>query len=177
MNVKFSTKNFRLRDDQKELFEKKLSKFDKYFDSNANATVKLSTIGNDTYIMEIAISVGKLNVRTTAQSDEMTKNIDIALPKLERQILKHKDKFQSKVSKGAFETPTIYEEPKEEEKKANVVKVKKFDVSVTSVDNAIEEMEILDHNFYVFINGDTNKVAVVYKRNDGDYGLIEPEYK
>ena len=105
----------------------------------------------------------------------MNENIDVVLPKLERQILKYRDKISSKVKKGAFETPSIYEQSKDETK-PKIGKVKKFDVSVTTVENAAEEMELLAHDFYVFINGETNKVNVLYKRTDGDLGLIEPEY-
>ena len=60
--------------------------------------------------------------------------------------------------------------------RGKVVKKKIFDIAISSVENAIDEMELLDHNFYVFINDETAKVNVVYKRNDGDFGLIAPEY-
>ena len=57
-----------------------------------------------------------------------------------------------------------------------VVKVKNFDISIVTVDEAIAELELLDHDFYVFVNAENNKVSVVYKRHDGDYGLLTPEY-
>ena len=106
----------------------------------------------------------------------MNENIDVVLPKLERQIIKYKDKISSKMKKGAFETPFIYVKEPEKEEPKQIVKVKKFNVSVTTIENAAEEMELLAHDFYVFINGDTNKLCVLYKRHDGDLGLIEPEY-
>ena len=173
MKVEIICKNYHLDENLKNLLEKKLARFDKYFD-NVTAKVKLSSVG-DSYNMEINIVGGSLNVRSVATSLKMNENIDIVLPKLERQILKHKDKLGSKIKKGAFESPTIYENF-EEEKKPQLVKVKKFNVSVTTVENAVEEMELLAHDFYVFINGETNKVCVLYKRSDGDLGMIEPEY-
>ncbi len=174
MKVEITTKNYRLDEATKALIEKKLAKFDKYFDSDASAKVKLSTVG-DSSVMEISVTQGTLNVRSVATGEKMNENIDVVLPKLERQILKYRDKISSKVKKGAFETPSIYEQVKDETK-PKIVKVKKFDVSVTTVENAAEEMELLAHDFYVFINGETNKVNVLYKRTDGDLGLIEPEY-
>ena len=174
MKVEITTKNYRLDEATKALIEKKLAKFDKYFDSDASAKVKISTVG-DSYVMEISVTQGTLNVRSVATGEKMNENIDVVLPNLERQILKYRDKISSKVKKGAFETPSIYEQVKDETK-PKIVKVKKFDVSVTTVENAAEEMELLAHDFYVFINGETNKVNVLYKRTDGDLGLIEPEY-
>lgn len=174
MKVEIICKNYHLDENLKALIEKKLSKFDKYFDNDAKAKVKLATVG-DNYSMEISVNQGSVNVRSVAVSLKMNENVDIVLPKLERQILKHKDKLGAKIKKNAFDTPSIYEESAPE-KKAQVVKVKKFNVSVTTVENAVEEMELLEHDFYVFINGETNKVCVLYKRTDGDLGLIEPEY-
>ena len=176
MKVEIICKNYRLDNQLRALIEKKLSKFDKYFDTDAKAKVKLSIIGNDNYTMEISIRENSLSVRSVATSDKMNENIDIVLPKLERQILKHRDKFTDKIKKGAFDTPTIYEEIPMDNSTPKIVKVKKFDVSVTTIENAAEEMELLDHDFYVFANGETNKICILYKRADGDLGLIEPEY-
>lgn len=175
MKVEIICKNYRLDDRTQALIEKKLAKFDKYFDNDAAAKVKLSTVG-DSYFMEISVSQGSLNVRSVASGDKMNENIDVVLPKLERQIIKHRDKISAKIKKGAFESPAIYSESDKEESRPKIVKVKKFDVSVTTVENAAEEMELLAHDFYVFINGETNKLCVLYKRADGDLGLIEPEY-
>lgn len=177
MKVEIICKNYRLDEQLKNLIEKKLGKFDKYFDNEAKAKVKLNTIGNDNYTMEISIRADSLNVRSVTTSGKMNENIDIVLPKLERQILKHRDKFIKRCQKDAFETPAIYENSTENTTKIpDIVKVKKFAVSKTTVANAAEEMELLEHDFYVFINGETNKLCVLYKRNDGDLGLIEPEY-
>ena len=173
MKVEIICKNYHLDDNLKALIEKKLTKFDKYFDSDAKAKVKLTTVG-DNYSMEISINQNSLNVRSVAVSMKMNENVDIVLPKLERQIIKYKDKLGSKIKKTAFETPSIYNYTPEE--KPQIVKVKKFNVSVTTIENAVEEMELLEHDFYVFINGETNKLCVLYKRTDGDLGLIEPEY-
>lgn len=177
MRIEILSKSYRLDENLKNLITKKLSKFDKYFNNEAYAKVKLTTAGNNAFTMEISIDADNFSVRSAATSDKMNENVDVILPKLERQVVKYRDKFGSKLKKTAFESPALYEETEiEEVKNGNVVKVKKFDISVTTVDNAVEEMELLNHNFYIFVNGDNNKVSVLYRRNDGDYGLIEPEY-
>lgn len=178
MKVEIICKDYHLDDQTRAVIEKKLTKFDKYFDTGAKAKVKLSTVAVNNYIMEVTVSEGAMIIRAIAESDRMSGNIDLVLPKLEKQILKHREKFIAKCQKGAFETPAIYTESEKTEdvKKPKIVKVKKFSVSVTTVENAAEEMELLAHDFYVFVNGETNKICVLYKRNDGDLGLIEPEY-
>lgn len=175
MRIEILSKSYRLDEGLKNIITKKLSKFDKYFSDEAVAKVKLSTAGNNNFKMEITVEADNISVRSAANGDKMNEIVDVILPKIERQIVKARSKFGSKIKKGAFDTPAIYSS-EEEEKQGNVVKVKKFEVSVTTVDNAIEEMELLNHDFYIFVNGDNNKVCVLYKRNDGDYGLIEPEY-
>lgn len=175
MRIEIISKNYHLSEELKNLITKKLNKFDKYFDKEASAKIKLTTQGvNET--MEITIDAGGCYVRSSYTGDKMNENVDKILPKLERQIIKYHDKFGTRIKKDALNTPALYEESEIEEKSGNVVKVKKFEVSMTSVQNAIDEMELLNHSFYIFLNGDTNKISVLYKRNDGDYGLIEPEY-
>lgn len=180
MRIEITSKNYRSKDNLKELLEKKISKFDKYFKKEASAKVRLSISGNNKFTMEITISTDNMKVRSEVTSDNMFDNIDILLPKIERQIVKYRKRFENKLKKEAFEAPTIYEGNQEYAEKQSdtgtLVKEKKFEIAMTTVDAAIEEMELVDHNFYVFLNADTEKVSIVYKRNDGDYGLISPEY-
>lgn len=177
MKIEITCKNYYLDPNTKFIFENKINRFDKYFREEALAKARMSTIGNN-YMMEVSIDGNGKIVRAVSTNIDMGSNIDIVLRKLERQIVKHSDKFADRVKKEAFETPKLYYENEKIDKseKPKVVKVKKFDVSVTTVENAVEEMEMLGHDFYVFINGDTNKVCVLYKRSGGDLGLIEPEY-
>lgn len=176
MRIEIVTKNYRLEEELREIITKKLNKFDRYFEDEAKAKVKLSTIGNDQFVMEINIDANNMSfIRSIVTGDKMNENIDKVLPKLEKQIVKYRAKNGSKFKKP--EGTVLYEENLNiKTKSSDVVKVKKFDISVTTVENAIEEMELLNHNFYVFINGENKKVAVLYKRKDGDYGIIEPEY-
>jgi putative sigma-54 modulation protein len=102
----------------------------------------------------------------------MYDNIDLVLPKLEKQIIKHHNKIKSK--KGNVKDLDVY--AVEESKvipKQKVVREKVFDLVPMTVDDAIEEIELLGHDFYVFLNKATGNVCVLYLRNDKDYGLIE----
>ncbi|MFW5780837.1 MAG: ribosome hibernation-promoting factor, HPF/YfiA family [Bacillota bacterium] len=182
MRIEIATKNYKPNDHLKGLIEKKISRFDKYFDKEADIKVMLIASGQNynRYTMEITLNSGSMRVRSEVTSDNMYDNIDIILPKIERQIVKYRKKFEAKLRKGAFREPYIYEESKsaedDQQVKGKIVKIKNFEIAMTTVENAVEEMELLEHNFYVFINEETAKVNVVYKRNDGDYGLISPEY-
>lgn len=159
------------------VIEKKLTKLDKYFPEDATAKVKLSTVGKDKFTMEITILFNGQTARSEVTSDNMYDNIDLVLPKLERQIAKFRDRQNSKQPKKALPYEPVKDESEApSEHLGKVVKVKNFDISIITVEDAVAELELLDHDFYVFVNAENNKVSVVYKRHDGDYGLITPEY-
>lgn len=159
------------------VIEKKLTKLDKYFPEDATAKVKLSTVGKDKFTMEITILFNGQTARSEVTSDNMYDNIDLVLPKLERQIAKFRDRQNSKQPKKALPYEPVKDASEApSEHLGKVVKVKNFDISIITVEDAVAELELLDHDFYVFVNAENNKVSVVYKRHDGDYGLITPEY-
>jgi putative sigma-54 modulation protein len=176
MRIDIKCKNYHVDESFKGIIEKKLNKFDKYFSDEAIAKVKLTKISNDQFSMEISLDADGAVVRSSTTSGEMKSNLDIVLPKLERQIVKYHDKLQMKFKKLILQTTPIYAENNDiTMEDGNVVKVKNFDISVITVAEAIEQMEILNHNFYVFRNIEDNKVCVLYRRYDGDYGMIETE--
>lgn len=182
MRIEIINRNFKEENGQKgkliEILEKKIGKLDKYFEAAAYAKIKLSTIGTGKYTMEITIvDDGKQIVRTETTSDSMYNNIDTLIPKLEKQVSKYNTRLVSKTMKMA-QAPVKVDKEDEEVGKiyGKVVKLKKFDISIITVQQAIAELELLDHNFYVFVNAENNLVSVVYRRNDGDYGLITPKY-
>ena len=179
MRVEIISKNYRTEDGLKELLTKKLSRLDKYFQQDGSAAVKLSIIGGDQFQMEIALDVGggKFIRAAAVTTEKMNENIDVIMPKLERQIVKNRAKSDNKLKKDSGAIQPEYIPADDKPHKAKVVKEKRFNVSVCTAENAVEEMEMLSHDFYVFINAQTNRVNVVYKRNDGDFGLIDPEYE
>ncbi len=161
------------------VIEKKLGKLDKYFpDDSAEAKVKLSTVSTDKFRMEVTIRFAGFIARAEVTSDNMYDNIDLVLPKLDKQINKFRARINSKTPKNALplNPPADEDAAVSKDKLGKVVREKKFDISIVTVEDAIAELELLDHDFYVFVNAENNRVSVVYKRHDGDYGLITPEY-
>ena len=177
MKIELVSKNYNEGSRLVGVIEKQLGNLDNYFSGDADALVKLSTVGNDKFTMEITVRFGGYIARAEVTGSNMYDNIDLILPKLEKQIARFRDRMNSKVPKKALPLKTDVEEAAApREYYGNIVKEKHFDISIVTVDEAIAEMELLDHDFYVFVNAENNRVSVVYKRRDGDYGLITPEY-
>lgn len=173
MNIKYVTKNYKPSDKFKEILEKKVDKLEKYFSSDVEVKVNLSEQANQ-FKLELTINSKGSFFRSEVVSDNMYNNIDLALPKIEKQIVKHGDRFMTKLKKDAFVSPELmFLQDKPTESKSKVVKTKNFELLPTTVDDAIAQMEALGHNFYIFLNVENSKVSVVYKRNDNDNGLIE----
>ncbi|MBE6871998.1 MAG: ribosome-associated translation inhibitor RaiA [Ruminococcaceae bacterium] len=151
----------------KDYIEKKYRKFDKFFNEDADATVKLS-LERGRHIAETTISYGGMIFRSQQENGDVFAAIDLSVDVLERQITKHKARLSKKLRENAFDAlPTEPEAPE-----YKLIKTKRFDMKPIDVDEAILQMELLDHQFFVFKNITDNTVQVVYKRNDGNYGLI-----
>ena len=172
MNINVIGRKVNLRENFKVLVNKKLAKFQKIFDENAEATVKV-TLEKNRQIVEITIKQRGVIYRAEASAIEMNEALDIVVNKLQKQIRKNKTRLENlkKVSVIDF-SEEYYDEPEEEH---NVTKVKKFALKPMSVDEAILQMNLLGHEFFMFKDEASGKVSVIYKRKDGDYGLLEPE--
>lgn len=179
MRTEIISRNYKVSEKLKNIIEKKIEKFDKYFNSDAKAKVVLSEAGHDKYTMEVTIEFDRLFVRSEVTTPNMYDNIDLVLPKIENQVRKSKDKIKNKLNTNVvFNDEVLYEVNKEEEAKpiGKIARVKKFDLSITTPEDAIHEMELLGHSFYLFLNGETGSVCLLYKRDDGDYGMLDPQY-
>ena len=151
--------------------KQKISKVEKYFNESSEAKVIVSARGKDQKV-EVTIWSGKYNVRAEEVHEDLYAAIDLVLDKLERQLKKYKDKLQTnKRSTKEEYVPEIeeyFEEPEEE-----VVKRKELFLKPMDEEEAITQMELLGHSFFIFKNVETDKINVCYKRKDGDYGVIE----
>ncbi|MBQ6980674.1 MAG: ribosome-associated translation inhibitor RaiA [Clostridia bacterium] len=176
MRVDIYAKNYEVGEKLKNITEQKLAKLDKYFkDDETAARVSFKKQGNS-LTTEVMLDYNGKFVRATATSDNFYENIDVILPKLEGQIRKHRTKFDKHNKNAAFSDAAMFDlKNKEENSKVQVVKKKSFVLSPMTVKEAEEEMELLGHSFYVFLEAKSNSVQVLYKRNDGDLGLIEPQ--
>ena len=155
--------------------EKKLNKLDRYFNREAEALIRFRQQRGGRNIAEITVSVDGLILRAEENSNDMYLSIDRAVDKLESQIRRYRTKLGKRVRDARAETPDEVVEPVYEEVNYDVVRVKKFSVKPMDVDDAITQMELLGHNFFVFMNAETDSMSVLYRRNDGAYGLLVPE--
>lgn len=176
MKLIISGKGIDLTEGIKGAIETKLAKFDKYFTNDVNANITCKVQKNN-QIIEITIPVRGNIVRVTESSSDLYTSLDNAIDKLDRQIKKFRNKIRDKKMRAIVrvEEPSDFSDVEVEEVKEeiNIVKNKSFEITSMNPTEACEQLELLNHNFFIFINSDNNKFSVVYKRYDGQYGLIE----
>lgn len=169
-------KNIEVTDALREKAEAKVGKLKKFFHAGTEAHVTMSVIKGK-HIVEVTIPFHGMTLRAQETNGDMYTSIDKVIDSLERQIVRHKSKLTKKVHESAFRNNAFIDtEDYEPEHDYKIVKSKKFPVKPMPLDEAIMQMELLGHEFFMFSNSNTNKVNVVYKRNDGNVGLIEPEF-
>ncbi|MCL2321224.1 MAG: ribosome-associated translation inhibitor RaiA [Oscillospiraceae bacterium] len=178
MKININGRNIEVTEGLRGTIEKKLNKFDKFFSQDVDAQVTL-TIQKNNHIVEIMIPFNGIVLRAEDSSNDMYKTIDLVVDKLERQVRKQKTKLQRRHQgeglKFQFLENNGNSNPEEEERR--IVKSKRFPLKPMSAEEAILQMELVGHNFFVYIDDSSEDVNVVYKRKDGNYGLIEPEYE
>ncbi|HSC72510.1 MAG TPA: ribosome-associated translation inhibitor RaiA [Candidatus Methylomirabilis sp.] len=154
--------------------EEKLSRLTRYLENIVTLHVVLS-VNKHRQTAEVTLRVRDLTIRAEEEGDDLYSSIDLVAEKLERQILRYKERILAHAARGGNRgnRSTIAAAVAEEEPR--VVKTKRFAVKPVGVDEAILQMNLLGHNFYVFRNATTEQVNVIYRRQDGHYGLIEPE--
>ena len=162
------------RDSFKQRAEKRLKKVEKFFDSEAEAKIT-ATVEKTEQIVEITIFYNGMFYRSQERAVNMNDALDRCVDSLVRQIRKNKTKVEKKLHEGAFEAFDAIDEF-EPEDNYDVVRSKSILLKPESVEEAILQMNLFDHQFYMFKNsGDDDKICVVYARKDGGYGLIIPE--
>ena len=166
-----------LRDNFKERVYKKLGKFEKIYSEDAEANVKV-TLEKNRQTVEVTIYDNGMTYRAESTAPEMNDALDAVVDILGGQIRKNKAKLSKKLRADSIEQ-YFAEEPDTDvfpEESYNVVKTKNFVVKPLSVEEAILQMNMIGHEFFMFLNSATNQLCVVYKRKDNTYGLLEPEY-
>ena len=153
--------------------ETKLGKLDKYFKEDGVTANVLARVRGNSQIVEVTIPTSKFILRSEEENEDLYAAIDLVTDKLERQIRKNKTRLNRNIKENIKEFNFDYEINDDEEGKEKVVKRKNIEMKPMDEEEAILEMELLGHSFFVYKDMDTNKVCVVYKRKDGDYGLIE----
>jgi len=171
MMISVRGKNIEVTNALKEFVEKKLAKLEKYLDlSEAQVTL---VVVKDTHKVEVTIPVNGMILRGEEESGDMYASIDLVIEKLEKQINKYKARFNRKAKTEGKAVVSVAEAELE---KPKIMKTKRFAIKPMPVDEAVMQMNLLGHSFFVFSNAETEEVNVLYKRKDGNYGLIEPEF-
>lgn len=161
------------RDSFKEHAEKKLAKIEKFFGSDVEAKVTV-TVEKSSQSVEITVNNGGMIFRAQERAENMNEALDKCVDTLIRQIRKNKTRIEKKIRSGGFDA-FDGDEAVEEETDYERVRRKSLTLKPQSVEEAILQMNLVDHQFYLFLNEETGAVNVVYKRNDGGYGLLTPE--
>lgn len=176
MNIVITGKNIEVSDYLRGVVEKKAKKLARYFKPDTDMHVTLS-IEKSRHIAEVTIMFDSIVLRGEEATGDMYSSIDVVLKKLERQMRKHRTKLEKRLKEDAFEAETVYdyyEAQDSEDETPHVVRNKRFVARPMDIDDAIMQMELLGHSFFVFRNSRDNEVNVLYRRSDGNYGLIEP---
>lgn len=181
MEVRFVTRNAEVSDELKDLMENKLTKIEKFF-SKINDVQVVLDYKRGMNIVEITANGKGFVMRGEDYSPDMRKAFDKALKNIERQVKRHKDYLQDrthiKTREISFDLPSdIFGDSRDQDdvSPTDIVKRKRFPVTVMLPAEATRQMDLLGHSFFVFRNGDSGEFNVVYKRNDGGYGLLEPQ--
>lgn len=178
MKINIFGKNIEVTDGIKSAVQEKLGKLDKYFAEETRADVTLSVNRNDQKV-EVTIPVKGNIIRAEEVSEDMYASIDMVEETIERQLVKYKNKLVDKKKAFREDFSAAYLEADyddDEEDAVKIVRTKSFGIKPMDSEEACVQMELLGHNFFVFLNADTDEVNVVYKRKGNTYGLIEPMF-
>ncbi len=180
MEVRFLTRNVELPAEVKEYMEKKVGKIEKFFDRIIDTQVALN-FKRGMNVVEITSNVNGVVMRGEDYAPDLRKAFDKALKNIERQVKRHKgyltDKARMKVQDFSFDIdPELMPAyPEKEEMSREIVKTKKFNVEVMTPIEATMQMDLLGHSFFIFKNDQSGAINVVYRRQEGGYGLLEPK--
>lgn len=176
MRITITGRNIELTAGIKEAVEDKLSKLEKYFKPDTDVNVTLS-VEKERQKIEVTIPTKGHTIRAEEVSNDMYVSIDLVEETLERQLIKYRTKIISKKMNAAASFKAEYLEDKyeEEEEEIKIVRSKRYDLKPMYPEDACIQMELLGHDFFVFVNAETDEVSVVYKRKGNTYGIIEPE--
>lgn len=175
MKFIISGKNIAVTEGLKTAVEDKLGKLERYFTPETEISVTLS-VEKDRQKIEVTIPVKGSIIRSEQVSNDMYVSIDLVEEVIERQLRKYKNKIVDKQQESTNFQKAYLDKDYEEDEEVKIIRTKKFGIKPMYPEDACLQMELLGHNFFVFSNAETDEVNVVYKRKNGTFGLIEPEF-
>lgn len=175
MNITITGRKTAVRDSFKERIDRKLTKLDRFFDEGANAAVTVTNEG-DRETVEVTIQSRGMYFRAEKTTPDRFDSLEAVIDNLFRQIVKNKNKLGKRLRDSAFDPVNleIGEEKESQTDAYDIKRVKRFVMRPMDINEAILQMNMLDHEFFVFLNAETNETNVVYKRHNGTYGVLEP---
>jgi putative sigma-54 modulation protein len=179
MQVSVTFRNMESKEVLREYVQEKISKMRKYFDYPLEASVVL-IVEKHRHIAEVTLVANRLTINAQEETEDMFSAIDRVVDKLERQVLKHKEKIKrhktNSPSPESFRRMDVYNSPSAEEgQEAKMIISKKVLAKLMSVEEAAMQMDLLENDFLIFTNPDSKNLNVIYRLKDGHYGLIEPQ--
>ena len=177
MKFTITEKKVKITDELRSYAEKKIGKIDKFFKSESEAFITFTT-ERGRYIAEVTIKNNGMFYRVTETTSDIFASIDSSVASIERQIRKNKTRLEKRLRDGVFdrdyEPPVVHDVPDEDEPDFRIVRTKMFPIKPMTPEEAVLQMNLLEHEFFVFKNQDRGDAfSIVYKRKQGDYGLIE----
>lgn len=185
MDVQIKTQNVKLTDGQRAHIEERVSKLERVQENPTDVKLEVRSVkprsGGEQFISQFTIAVPGNILRSEVQNHDLLTAVDQSVSKMERQIRRFRDRKiergrrATSLSQLAIEQDAAAAAAAELETTGRIVRNKRFDMAPMDTEEAIEQMELLGHDFFVYFNPDSSQVNVVYRRRDGNYGLIEPE--
>lgn len=175
MRITISGRNIELTDGLKAAVEDKIGKLEKYFTPDTDVYVTLS-VEKERQKIEVTIPVKGNIIRSEQVSNDMYVSIDLVEEIIERQLKKYKNKLIAQKQNASSFRKEFIEKEVEVDDEIKIIRTKKFDMKPMYPEDACVQMELLGHDFFVFVNAESDEVNVVYKRKGSTYGLIEPEF-
>lgn len=174
MKINIHGKKLEVTDSIKQYIESKIGKLDKYFEhpEDITATVVIKIVGRK-QVVEVTINTNKLIIRGEVANDDLYASIDLVSDKIERQIRKNKTRMHKNINKESIRDFKLDYETENIENNEIIVKHKVIETKPMDEEEAILQMELIDHDFFIFKNANTNEFNILYKRSDGNYGIIE----
>ncbi len=178
MDIQLNTRNLEVTPRLREYVEKKVSRLSRFLPGLVEVRVDMAVENTRSaahrYVVQLTAWIGGTILRAEERTSDVFAAVDAAVDKMKRQISRYKERRQDRWQRAAQEA--VVEEPEAVEE-GNIVRVKRFDVVPMTPQEAIEQMELLGHQFFVFLNAEEGGINVVYRRRDGNYGLIVPQVR
>ncbi len=182
MQLSITGKNLEVTEALRKYVEKKIGRLDRYLpnivDARVELTVENTRAAKDSQIAQVTVRTKQALLRAEEASSDMFASIDAVVEKLQRRVDRYKGKRWAKRGVEATEVggaPAAAEEEATEEQPSRITRVKRFAMIPMDEEEAVDQMELLGHDFYIFFNINQNQLNVIYRRTGGDYGLIQPE--